>query len=553
MNGLFAQDGQNVKDHFPFYLVKPPFVDPALVEVLTPQWDMWPETPVSSVVIWGIQNDFFGGPKTSSYTENDHVWFSYECIGKTDHDVYVLLARRGLRNHERKMEKVAGLLFVTFETDTYAINNYYGPKVVDRVLIKRVGSHCLGERWSGEVFVKGQTVIVHPSHAFDVETIQLEQLNAKREDDPSFFGRLASMEAADPFAYATHLFYASKRDFGKAEKLVAACHHSLPKLFHLVSRDQDGKQSFDFLLDYGMDVNVTDDEGNTPLHYAIQNGRVEAVQELLAKGASVNATNHLGETPLFFARYCFPEEMAEILNLLLKHNADCCLKDSEGRTLLSHLLDERQASAKIQGPVECLIAHGAKLSDPKLLVGAVMCNSFQLVKDMIAHGVDVNVKSDRGTTPLHAAVQERCSFELCTYLIEKGADASIPDDGGFAAIYHIIRNQDLKLLEKALEHKMIDLEGRQMRETPLYTAVENQWAEGVKMLVNHGVDVNVRNNPSFCSIAYTNCKTPLYAAVQCGSPELAKFLIESGAEVDKEIVSLAQELKNPEILQFFRN
>lgn len=355
---LFAQERQDVKAHFPFYLVKSPYVDPSLVEILTPSWDMWPETPVSSVIVWGIQNDFFGGPKESSYTENDHIWFSYECMGKTDHDVYVLLARRGFRDRDRKKEKVAGLLFVTFETDTYVVSSYHGPEVIDRVLMKRVGSHCLGERWSGEVFVRGQTVLVHPSHAFDVETIQLEQLNQKGETDPSFFGRLASKETADPFAYAAHLFYASKRDFEKAQKLVGECNHSLSKLFHMVSRDTDGKQSFDFLLDHGMDVNVADDEGNTPLHYAIQNGRVEAVKELLARRASVNATNHAGETPLFFARYCFPEEMAEIINLLLKQKADCCSKDFEGRTLLSHLLQEERASERLQGPVECLLPMG---------------------------------------------------------------------------------------------------------------------------------------------------------------------------------------------------
>lgn len=194
------------------------------------------------------------------------------------------------------------------------------------------------------------------------------------------------------------------------------------------------------------------------------------------------------------------------------------------------------------------LAHGDKLSDQKMLVGAALCGSLQLVKDMIEQGFDMNVKSDRGTTPLHAAVRERPGSQLCSYLVQKGADASIADDGGFAAIYHIIRNQDLKLFERVLEHKMVDLDGKQMRETPLYTAVEDQWVEGVKLLIDHGVDVNMRNNPSFCSIAYSNCKTPLYAAVQCGSHQLVRFLVESGAEVDHEIVSLAQDLKNPEIL-----
>ena len=50
------------------------------------------------------------------------------------------------------------------------------------------------------------------------------------------------------------------------------------------------------LLDNGADVNVTDEEGNTPLHFAAGYGRSGAVRALLAAKADPSTKNAQGKT-----------------------------------------------------------------------------------------------------------------------------------------------------------------------------------------------------------------------------------------------------------------
>jgi ankyrin repeat protein len=59
-------------------------------------------------------------------------------------------------------------------------------------------------------------------------------------------------------------------------------------------------------------VNVKNEFGWTPLHYAALKGQKEIAELLIAKGADVNAVGDLGRTPLDLA-------YAETADLLRKH------------------------------------------------------------------------------------------------------------------------------------------------------------------------------------------------------------------------------------------
>ena len=58
----------------------------------------------------------------------------------------------------------------------------------------------------------------------------------------------------------------------------------------------------ELLISKGADVNATDVNTSTPLHFAAISGDIEVVQLLLANGANVNARTvrgtYPGETPL---------------------------------------------------------------------------------------------------------------------------------------------------------------------------------------------------------------------------------------------------------------
>jgi ankyrin repeat protein len=57
------------------------------------------------------------------------------------------------------------------------------------------------------------------------------------------------------------------------------------------------------LIDYGLDVNAMNKEGDTPLHVAVFGCDRESAELLIEQGANLEATNHKGVTPLQLAAY----------------------------------------------------------------------------------------------------------------------------------------------------------------------------------------------------------------------------------------------------------
>jgi ankyrin repeat protein len=92
---------------------------------------------------------------------------------------------------------------------------------------------------------------------------------------------------------------------------------------------RDNKDRVEKLLAHGADVNAQDNDGDTALHGAAQNGNVEIMGLLLDKRANVNAKNKQGGTPLMWAAVYGHDEA---VRLLLSRGADMSLKDNDGIT-----------------------------------------------------------------------------------------------------------------------------------------------------------------------------------------------------------------------------
>ena len=84
------------------------------------------------------------------------------------------------------------------------------------------------------------------------------------------------------------------------------------------------------LLDRGADVNVANNDGETPLHCASRLSYTDMVMLLLAEGADVNVANNDGSTPLH------PHQAQELLidavRLLLDRGADVNVAGNDGQS-----------------------------------------------------------------------------------------------------------------------------------------------------------------------------------------------------------------------------
>lgn len=98
-----------------------------------------------------------------------------------------------------------------------------------------------------------------------------------------------------------------------------------------------------------------DNDGNTPLMFAVKRGQTNAVRVLLEAGADLNTANSESETPLHWAVRL---NHTEIISLLLEAGGDPNVRDNGGHTPLSIAFTHGQF-----GIVALLAEHGADVTE----------------------------------------------------------------------------------------------------------------------------------------------------------------------------------------------
>ena len=81
----------------------------------------------------------------------------------------------------------------------------------------------------------------------------------------------------------------------------------------------------------GDDPKAPDRQGFTPLHFAAQEGALDAARELLDRGATVDPQNAFGNTPLFVAVSNYRGD-GSMIELLRELGADPLRANTSGQT-----------------------------------------------------------------------------------------------------------------------------------------------------------------------------------------------------------------------------
>jgi ankyrin repeat protein len=173
------------------------------------------------------------------------------------------------------------------------------------------------------------------------------------------------------------------------------------------------------LIDKRADVNATQQDGTTPLHWAVERDAPEIVQMLIRAGANVKAVNRYGATPLWLASV---NGNAKTIAMLLEAGADASSANADGETAL-------MVAARTGKPdaVSTLLARGA---DPNAKEGwrgqtALMWAAAEghaaVIDVLVAHGADLKARSTAGFTALLFAAREGRIAAVET-LLKAGAD-----------------------------------------------------------------------------------------------------------------------------------
>lgn len=248
--------------------------------------------------------------------------------------------------------------------------------------------------------------------------------------------------------------------------------------------------------------------GYTALHWAVENGDIQAVRLLLNAGANPNCgasfDDHSGVHPLHLAAQ---DGYAEIADELLRHKAH---RDPRKRTKNRDNVTPLHQAAYNGHPaaVDVLVRAGCDVNVQAdngfaAIHYAAQRGSVEITQSILAAnnrqqtvnlGLLVSVKDQTDITPLHLAVQSG-NADVITALIKAGApiDAGKKTAGGIGGV------------------------------TPLHQAVYQLREDIVDILLQLGADPNRSMNGWY---------TPLHVAAEKSSASIATRLIEAGALVD---------------------
>lgn len=307
-----------------------------------------------------------------------------------------------------------------------------------------------------------------------------------------------------------------------------------PQIFHLaLEKIVLEKNMVEILRMCGVDVNAVDQQGNTPLMYAVRSQNVDAVKSLIRLGANVHAIDQDGSTPLILAAESSNPDMLEVL---LANHADIRARNHYGFSalrvavrearvsninMLLHCHNGQQVTAEdiresdALAPSKVLSVFDAYLKKCHALKRVIAARSLDDVQRLIAEGVNVNL-------PVYLAYNP---YEEYDYLaIASGHHRPI-----FAATRHYAKGSGinefivLALINAGAEINVADDSGV----TPLMFVAENGSKALLELMLNRGADKN--------SVA-KNGGTVVTSAVGRSRPENLeniKYLLECGAPLNE--------------------
>ena len=200
-------------------------------------------------------------------------------------------------------------------------------------------------------------------------------------------------------------------------------------LHHAVKRANP--QVIDFFIDKGVNVNQIDEEGNTAFMNSVY-GKIENVQKLLPLVQNINTVNFKGRSALtnsvIYAR-------KDIFNLLIKNGADIHVLDENNEGLISLMFQNysERREDDFNEIFDVLLEKGVgiKPSDNNgnnLVHYAIEKNSTFLLKKALRMSLNLNHKNKLGLTPLHLAAMKATNREMIDLLINAGANKNILTD-----------------------------------------------------------------------------------------------------------------------------
>jgi len=222
------------------------------------------------------------------------------------------------------------------------------------------------------------------------------------------------------------------------------------------------------LIASGMDINLPEPDGTTPLLWAVYNNSPALVHMLLDAGADPNIANALNISPLLQAsRY----GNADMIKALLEKGARLDL--TAGKTEPVLMAAARSGSADA---INALLYAGANpnnrepIEDQTAIMWATAEGHLDAVRTLLDAGADPNLQARVNT-------------------LTERKNADFPS-GGFAPLHWATRNGDEDMIQLLLDHGANINATNGDNATPMMLAIVNDRLDLAASLLEHGADAN---------------------------------------------------------------
>ncbi|XP_030197584.1 protein phosphatase 1 regulatory subunit 12A isoform X5 [Gadus morhua] len=180
---------------------------------------------------------------------------------------------------------------------------------------------------------------------------------------------------------------------------------------------------------------------------------------------------------------------------------------------------------------------------------ACIDDNVDMVTFLVEHNASINQPDNEGWIPLHAAAS--CGYmDIAEYLISKGADVGVVNSEGETPLDIAEEEAMEELLQNEINRQGVDIEAARKEEerimlrdarqwlnsgqiqdvrhtksggTALHVAAAKGYVEVLKLLIQAGYDVNIKDYDGW---------TSLHAAAHWGKQEACRILVENHCDMD---------------------
>lgn len=195
---------------------------------------------------------------------------------------------------------------------------------------------------------------------------------------------------------------------------------------HAIAYNTKNLEIYDYFISKGVAINQADSDGNTVFLNAASRNDLATITYLFKQIKDVNHTNTDGKSALTFA---VQRNTPEVIKFLLGNNANATIKDSKGNNLAYYLapIYSPKKSGEFNKKLALLSKKGFDFAQPQedgntlyhLAAAKNDMNLMLLIKDL---KLDVNAINKEGNSALHIAAMKSKNASILKYLLSQGAD-----------------------------------------------------------------------------------------------------------------------------------